>query len=62
VNFDIFSIKLRNLLTSSIYLLAVLKTGDDSGIDAADIENVAESVKLEAHKGNILPTCVSSKV
>jgi hypothetical protein len=62
VNFDIFSIKLRNLLKSSIYLLAVLKTGDDSGIDAADIENVAESVKLEAHKDNILPTCVSSKV
>ncbi|KAK3157732.1 hypothetical protein QOZ80_2AG0127210 [Eleusine coracana subsp. coracana] len=35
--------------------------GYDSGIDAADIENVAESLKLKVHKDNILPTCVSSK-
>ncbi|TVU30438.1 hypothetical protein EJB05_22062 [Eragrostis curvula] len=35
--------------------------GDQSGIDAADIENVAESLKLEVHKDDILPTCVSSK-
>ncbi|XP_062200453.1 uncharacterized protein LOC133903104 [Phragmites australis] len=35
--------------------------GDDSGINEADIENVAESLKLEVHNDGILPTCVSSK-
>lgn len=35
--------------------------GDDSIVDAADIENVSESLKLKVHKDDTLPTCVSSK-
>uniref|UniRef100_A0A452YCP5 Carbohydrate kinase PfkB domain-containing protein n=1 Tax=Aegilops tauschii subsp. strangulata TaxID=200361 RepID=A0A452YCP5_AEGTS len=34
---------------------------DDSGIDAVDIGNVAESLRLKVHKDDNLPTCVSSK-
>ncbi|KAL6641046.1 hypothetical protein ACP70R_019227 [Stipagrostis hirtigluma subsp. patula] len=35
--------------------------GDDSGVDNEDIANVAKSLKLELHKDDTLPTCVSSK-
>ncbi|CAL4933706.1 unnamed protein product [Urochloa decumbens] len=35
--------------------------GDDSVVDAADIEVVADSLKLELHKDDTLPTCISSK-
>ncbi|KAL6883224.1 hypothetical protein ACP4OV_010638 [Aristida adscensionis] len=35
--------------------------GDDSGVDHEDIADVAESLKLEVNKDDILPTCVSSK-
>ncbi|CAM0956871.1 unnamed protein product [Alopecurus aequalis] len=35
--------------------------GNSSGIDAADIENVAESLRLKVLKEDSLPTCVSSK-
>lgn len=35
--------------------------GDDYGTDAADIENIAESLKLELHRDDFLPTCVSTK-
>ncbi|CAN6304940.1 unnamed protein product [Urochloa humidicola] len=37
------------------------EAGDDSVVDAADIEVVVDSLKLELHKDDILPTCVSSK-
>ncbi|CAN6318222.1 unnamed protein product, partial [Urochloa humidicola] len=37
------------------------EAGDDSVVDAADLEVVVDSLKLELHKDDILPTCVSSK-
>ncbi|KAJ1295278.1 hypothetical protein BS78_01G211300 [Paspalum vaginatum] len=37
------------------------EAGDDSEVDAADIEDVAGSLKLELHKDNLFPACVSSK-
>lgn len=42
-------------------MLEQIEDGDDPGVGAADIKNVAESLQVKAHNDDSLPTCVSSK-